>query len=242
MRARARLPIALPVPLGIGGNYRLLFQDDFNGPVNSAPDLTKWSYLKQNQVVKSATNRAQNTFLDGAGSLVVRVTSADIGFGAELSAGGVISNLTLGAERIVEFRAQLTSGWIAGWTLPNDGNSMQQGGAFDPTFSTEVDIFECFDGGAASTNEHWGDYGSFAHEIGLVGTGVADKTAFNVYSCWNSPLNGWLKFYLNGALIRTESTIVSSCGGNPILIDQETLGDITSATASIDYVRAWGPA
>ena len=61
-------------------SWKLVWSDEFDGPANSQPDETKWSYdLGNNQgwgndELQTYTNSTTNVHLDGIGHLVIRVT------------------------------------------------------------------------------------------------------------------------------------------------------------------------
>ncbi len=72
-----------PPPKGVGDEWRgpqgtwvEVWRDDFDGPAQAAPDPEKWNIeirpRGQNQELDYDTDRRENSFLDGAGHLVLR--------------------------------------------------------------------------------------------------------------------------------------------------------------------------
>src|SRR3984893_15586869 len=64
-------------PLRGQTRWTLAWSDDFDGPLNSAPDQSKWSYDLGgggwgNQELEVYTDLRKNSFLDGKGNLVIR--------------------------------------------------------------------------------------------------------------------------------------------------------------------------
>src|SRR5437870_179565 len=64
--------------------WKLVWNDEFNGPVGSPPDPSKWNYDLGgggwgNGEAEVYTNSSQNAFLDGKGNLVIRAISDSSG-------------------------------------------------------------------------------------------------------------------------------------------------------------------
>lgn len=86
-----------------------IFADDFDGPAGTPPDPTKWINKDGIAVVHGSTAKAANTFLDGQGHLILRVTR-EPWYGRQ-TAGAVIGSY------------QYQTGWppkpiIASWPVP----------------------------------------------------------------------------------------------------------------------------
>lgn len=231
------------MPRGVPGAWHLDLADEFNGPANAAPDPSIWTYWLQNQTRNSAINRAENTFLDGSGNLCLRITNTDIGHGAELSAGGLITTRhDFGfVEEFLECSLS-AHGWCTFWRQSTESGTGMSGlnTPPDPPDGAEYDIVEQFGGDAnpIQHNIHWGGYGA-NHTTTGQNISVADKTAFNVFGMWFSPINNWVKFYVNGALDYTFTTILSTRTDNEARLTVETNGDVTSALAKVGYFRRW---
>lgn len=230
----------VPSPAGCAGLWRLVIADDFDGAANAVPDTSVWNYWLLNQARWDAMNRAENTFLDGSGNLTLRITNADIGHGSELSAGGLESNQHFAPGTFFEFRAALGStGHATCWVQTENGmNGVNT--PPDPADGCETDLGEFAPSIALQNNVIWGGYGSnehqSAHALGL------DQTAFHVYGMnWNL-VNGTYDFYVDGALINQVSAIVSTRTDHVMRMTIEhDFGAATSATALVDYARAWVP-
>jgi hypothetical protein len=105
----------------------------------------------------------------------------------------------------------------------------------------EYDILEQYGGNGhpIQHNIHWGGYGTHHTTTGHDITGVADKFALNVYGFERSVLGGYAKFYINGVLDYTFTTIVSTRTDHELRLTAETEGDITSAIAKVGYCARW---
>jgi beta-glucanase (GH16 family) len=110
----------------ISARWRLVWNDEFNGPSNSAPDRTKWTYdLGQtgwgNQELENYTNSAANAYQDGNGHLVIQAV-ADPG-GKYTSARLKTQGLAAFTYGRIEARIQIPYGqgiWPAFWMLGAD--------------------------------------------------------------------------------------------------------------------------
>jgi beta-glucanase (GH16 family) len=76
MRVVASL-LFLALPLLSANEWKLVWSDEFNGPENSPPDPTKWTYDTGaggwgNQELETYTDKHENVSHDGAGHLVIR--------------------------------------------------------------------------------------------------------------------------------------------------------------------------
>jgi len=117
------------------------WSDEFDGPLDSTPDPTKWTYDTGaggwgNQELQTYTTLAENAHLDGQGHLIIHVKSTPSGFtSARLKTKGLFA-ARFGS---LEARIKLPFGqgiWPAFWMLGdtfNGGNWPQCG---------EIDIME----------------------------------------------------------------------------------------------------
>jgi beta-glucanase (GH16 family) len=105
------------------------WSDEFNGPANSPPDSTRWTYDLGgggwgNQELQTYTSLAENVRLDGQGNLVIRVLSTPSGItSARVKTQGRF-NAQFGR---IEARMRLPSGqgiWPAFWMLGADLTSV----------------------------------------------------------------------------------------------------------------------
>lgn len=233
-------PALSPRPLGIGGNWTLAFHDDFDGGANSAPNLAKWDYWHRDEVHNGDQIRAENTYLDGSSNLVIRVTTADIGHGSELSAGGLVEKARAFAPGSYWEARMAHDGWSAFWS--GGGNGMNGlSTPPDPADGAETDISENLFGNALQQAAHYGGYDA-NHHFDTHPIGGVTPSAFNVYGMHWDLTGGAYKFYVNGALSWTYSTIVSTRTDADLILSQGTnAGAITSALAKVDYVRVWTP-
>jgi beta-glucanase (GH16 family) len=116
--------LSLPVPPQ--SNWQLVWSDEFNGPANSAPDTSKWTYDLGatgwgNNELENYTNSVENAHLDGNGNLVIRaVRTAAGGYtSARLKTQGKYA-VTYGK---IEARIKIPFGhgvWPAFWMLGSD--------------------------------------------------------------------------------------------------------------------------
>jgi beta-glucanase (GH16 family) len=104
----------------------LTFEDDFDGPANSAPDPAKWVYDLGgggwgNKELETYTNSRENSYLDGNSNLVIAATrnSAGAYFSARLKTLGTFAQI----GGIFEARIKLASQagvWPAFWMMGQD--------------------------------------------------------------------------------------------------------------------------
>ena len=107
-------------------SWHLIWDDEFNGPTNSSPDPSKWTYDLGNnggwgnQELETYTNLPENAHMDGNGNLVIHVESGSAGyFSARLKTQGLFA-VQYGR---IEARIKLPSGqgfWPAFWMLGSD--------------------------------------------------------------------------------------------------------------------------
>ena len=121
----AVLPAACAQDFGPLRPWHLVWSDEFDGPVNAAPDLTKWTYdLGQtgwgNAELENYTNSTSNAFQDGGGHLVIQaVASAGAYVSARLKTQG-LATFTYGR---IEARIQIPFGqgiWPTFWMMGAD--------------------------------------------------------------------------------------------------------------------------
>lgn len=240
---RAPIHAAPPVvqPFGIGGSWQLIFQDEFDGAVNAAPDSSKWTFWLQNQTRNNAINRSENTFLDGSSNLVVRSTNANIGHGTENSAGGLESVIkTFAPQSYWEARIKSVSrSWFGFWNQTDNGmNGLNP--PPDPSDGAEVDILEDLVGTTLQHALHYGAYGS-NHTFQTSGIGFDPTAAYHVYGYhWDLAGNA-NKWYVDGALDWTNSNLVSTRTDQMCRLTQEWLTGNPFGSVLVDYVRIWTP-
>jgi beta-glucanase (GH16 family) len=111
--------------LSAADNWKLIWSDEFDGAKGSAPDAKHWTYDLGsggwgNHELENYTNSRANSFLDGAGHLVIRAIKTDGGYtSARLKTQGLYSV----AYGRVAARLKLPKGqgiWPAFWMLGED--------------------------------------------------------------------------------------------------------------------------
>jgi beta-glucanase (GH16 family) len=122
----AVLPTACAQDFVPADPWRLVWSDEFDGPANAAPDLTKWTYdLGQtgwgNAELENYTSSISNAFQDGSGHLVIQaVASAGGGYAsARLKTQG-LATFSYGK---IEARIRIPFGqgiWPAFWMMGAD--------------------------------------------------------------------------------------------------------------------------
>ena len=120
------LGIVLALVSPVQGAWRLIWSDEFNGPANSLPDPSKWTYDLGNNngwgnhELESYTNLPENAHMDGQGNLVIHVETALSGYtSARLKTQGLFA----AQYGRVEARIKLPSGqgiWPTFWMLGSD--------------------------------------------------------------------------------------------------------------------------
>lgn len=240
-RGNFRGGIVVPSPLGVAGSWRLTFRDEFDGATNAPPDLTRWDYWHRDESRDGAMLRAENTYLDGSSHLVMRLTNADIGYGAELSSGGLIEKNSAFSPGSYWEARMAHDGWSAFWSGGGVGGMNGLNTPPDPADGAETDISEYrFDFGLQQA-VHYGGYDA-NHHFDTHAIGGVTLGAMNVYGMHWDLAGGSYKFYVNGALSWTYSTIVSTRTDAELILSQLNPGDgSTSALALVDYVRVWMP-
>jgi uncharacterized protein (TIGR03437 family) len=149
--------------------WRLIWSDEFNGPANTSPDPSKWTYDLGNNngwgnhELENYTNLPENAHMDGLGNLVIHVESGPAGYFSTRLKTQELFAVQYGR---IEARIKLPSGqgiWPAFWMLGSDINT-----AGWPQCG-EIDIMENI-GKEPSTN-----HGS-AHGPGYSGGNAATAT------------------------------------------------------------------
>jgi len=119
---------ASPACTGSTAGYKLIWSDEFNGPLGTAVDSTKWTFDVGgtgwgNNELEYYTNGTNNAAMDGAGNLVITAKQESMGgknyTSARLKTEG-IKSFTYGR---VEARMKIAQGngiWPAFWMLGED--------------------------------------------------------------------------------------------------------------------------
>ena len=139
-------------------NLVLVWSDEFNGPANSAPDPTKWTFNTGaggwgNNELEYYTSRRKNVFIDGQGNLVIKILNKKYTGPDDVSANYTSARmLTQGIFTQlygrIEARIKLPFGqgiWPAFWMLGDNINTVNW------PVCGEVDIMENI-GSEPSTN------------------------------------------------------------------------------------------
>ncbi len=244
----------------------LIWSDEFNGPVNGAPDPAKWDYDIGgwgwgNNELEYYTSRRENSYLDGEGHLIIKAiqekyTGQDGVTRDYTSARLVTRGKFEQAYGRFEARLKLPSGqgiWPAFWML---GNDLNQPGVGWPKCG-EIDIMENI-GREPSINHgslHGPGYSGGNPLTGIFTLANSQRFAddFHVFAIeWNPRA---ISFYVDGVLYqtRTQADVPAGApwvydhpfylllnlavGGNwPGYPDATT---ILPQTMMIDYVRVY---
>ncbi|MFD1236879.1 glycoside hydrolase family 16 protein [Pseudonocardia benzenivorans] len=136
------------------------FVDEFDGPAGSAPDPARWTYDLGaggwgNGELQTYTDSRRNSFLDGAGNLVVRATATRAADGRIAYQSARLTTKGRFAQRYGHWEARLkfvsTRGyWPAWWTLGADIDRVGW-----PRCG-EIDMFEDYGFGARESSVHTG--------------------------------------------------------------------------------------
>jgi len=222
-----------PVPLGLAGSWHLAFSDEFAG---SAIDTAKWRIMDTADPVGWGTQkwRAADSFLDGNGLLVTRLTTST----GSLTGGAIYSKWKL-SKGYYEARIKHEGGWFAWWIeSPEMGNG---GATEDPAiYGTEMDICEAapWSGNVLEKqhNIHWHGYAQY-HQTVSASTGIKDNQ-WHVYGFkWSDAA---YDFYVDGAPTYHFTTAISQTLDEDMIINNASYqGNQTSGIAYVDYVRYW---
>jgi uncharacterized protein (TIGR03437 family) len=197
--------VVMPVMCLAQSSWHLIWSDEFNGPANTSPDATKWTYDTGNNggwgnnELENYTNLPENAHMDGNGDLVIHVEQGSAGyFSARLKTQGLFA-VQYGR---VEARIKLPSGqgiWPAFWMLGADIPSVgwPQCG--------EIDIMENR-GSEPGTNHgsvHGPGYsgGSAKTSTYLLNTGRSFSDDFHTFAVQWSPAS--IQFYVDGTSYET---------------------------------------
>jgi beta-glucanase (GH16 family) len=124
---RFLLLAALVVPVSAApASWTLVWSDEFNGPAGTAPDGNKWTYDLGadgwgNQELETYTSSRENSYLDGAGNLVIE--ARQIAHGQYTSARLKTQGKFTTKYGRVEARIKLPAGqgiWPAFWMMGAD--------------------------------------------------------------------------------------------------------------------------
>lgn len=193
-------PPATPTPIGIGGTWNMIFNDEFSG---SSIDATKWSTLRgglvwpygdpYNPPIEDAFyKRANSTVRDGNAVLTLKKETSN---GYPYSSGVIHSGNHFSFKYgYVESRVKVPkcSGcWPAFWMLDTP---------VDDHWPPEIDIFEFFDSindPHPYFNYHWADNGHKQLGIKQIGSSARDYTdTFHTYGLmWTASK---VQVYLDG--------------------------------------------
>lgn len=228
-----------PVPLGIAGSWRLVFRDEFNGAANASPDTSKWIFWLDGQTRNNAVNHAANTFLDGSGNLSVRATTSDIGFGAVQTAGGLESIQQFSPGSYWEARLKGT-GHSTFWGQTNGGMNGVPPDASLAAGGIEFDIFENISG-ITQQNVFYGGYGQGSSGQWGGHTISVSQSVYAVAGMHWDLAGGAMKFYVDGVLSQTFTTVVPTNTDQVCRLTMESDFGSANALASVDYIRIWVP-
>lgn len=209
--------------------WELVFEDNFDGAVGTAPDNTRWKADTgpawdngNNAAYYTPLNRSgnKNAYRDGSGNLVIEARREDGYPGAithnghqytsarlrSLQGFGGSNGVTATGGRI-EWRARfdpIQNGvWPALWTWGIDAD-WPVGGELDM-----IEIFGNADGNVGKSNLHYGDADDDDHPAGTVVHGV-DTRDWHVYVVeWEPNASpSYARFYVDGNLKLSVSPLV----------------------------------
>jgi beta-glucanase (GH16 family) len=220
--------------------WQLTFEDDFNGAADDPPDPTKWTnpqlYNQCNGSDWLATSKAEDSYLDGSGNLVIRARSGVAG-------GCTVAGYTAGQLSTKDHFTQLYGAFEASIQLPEGGGGIWPAFWLDPlngTWPPEVDIFEFVnDMTTHYTNYFWAGPNSALQNY----TNSTLATGFHTYRLEWEP--GELRWYVDGVLKRTATTNIPAMAMGVILdiyIGGSWTGPVTASFPQymlVDYVRVY---
>lgn len=236
-----------------GKSASYAFVDDFNGPAGAPPDPAKWSFDVGgggwgNNELQTYTSSRENSFLDGDGHLVVRVTkTVDAATGAVAYRSARLKTQSHFSQRFGHWEARLKidSGrglWPAWWTLGNNISSVGW------PRSGEIDMVEDYGFSTVESSVHTagGPRGFTSYSAS-----VPNDQDFHVYRMdWSE--NG-VSFLRDGVPYGSLSWPTSD--GMPVNPDQSMFmlinmavggnvgappaGNVFPADLVVDYVRVW---
>lgn len=238
-------PPAAPTPLGLAGNWNMIFSDEFSG---SAIDTSKWSTLRgglvwpygdpYNPPIEDAFyKRANSTVRDGNAVLTLKKESQN---GYPYTSGVIHTGNNFSYKYgYVEARvkAPKCSGcWPAFWMLDTP---------VDDHWPPEIDIFEFFDSindPHPHFNYHWADNGHKQWGIKRYGSLTTDYTAdFHTYGLyWDA---NRIQVYIDGVPgpAYTDPRFITQAS-NYVIFNfalQKGKTPPTGQELLVDYVRVW---
>lgn len=238
-------PPAAPAPLGIGGTWNMIFNDEFSG---TEIDSTKWSTLRgglvwpygdpYNPPIEDAFyKRANSTVRDGNAVLTLKKEASN---GYPYSSGVIHSGNHFSFKYgYVESRVKVPkcSGcWPAFWMLDTP---------VDDHWPPEIDIFEFFDSindPHPYFNYHWADNGHKQLGIKQIGSPTTDYTqTYHTYGLmWTSSK---VQVYLDGVPgpAFTDPRFITQAR-NYVIFNfalQKGKTPPTGQELLVDYVRVW---
>lgn len=247
-------------PLGQKGNWNLIFDDEFNGASNEAPDPSKWAVLGGPSPAKWGTecfvNDRAHIYQDGQGHLIEKATYNPTGVPCRNGSGpyesggmttsGIFSFKYGAIESRIQVPCQSGNGlWPALWS---DGPNWPQGGEID-----YLEVMQGYNGtnakqslhGAMASGGHWN-----------IGNNNIASTQwchqFHTYGAVWSP--GKIQFTLDGITTATDTPTNLHAGwiwpfdvsSEHLLLDLQTGGSGGQINNSslpqsmlVDYVRVW---
>ena len=212
----APIPTTLTSP-GTNRTYNLAFDDEFNGPKNSAPNQYLWTYQIGNgnpagwgnNEQEYYTNSRQNAFLNGQGDLVIQAKQQNMN-GFKYTSARINSRNT-GSWRYgyIQVRAKLPAGgpgiWPAIWMMPTNNTYGGWPG------SGEIDMMEAVDnsmqqvystlhfGAVFTYGGTWSDYDPYRQ-----GSYTLPDTGFHTYAVEWTPNH--IRFYVDNHLIAVDNS------------------------------------
>lgn len=233
------------------GGPSYTFADDFDGPAGSAPDPSRWAYDLGgggwgNDELETYTSSRENSFLDGNGNLVIRVTKT-VGQGTTTYRSARLKTLGKFSQYHGTFEARIKvdpqqGTWPAWWMM---GANI---GTVGWPKCGEVDILENFGGSA--------DVVTSVHTLSSGGGTYTKRAATAVDSTWHIWRVHWARtgftFFKDGTRYMDvgPSHVPNwpfSSGVPMFMLLNLAVGGAAGSAASanfpvdmlVDYVRVW---